>query len=377
MPDAKDAKVTPSSRRALPSHGVPSQGGLADGAQHLEIETGSIQSFHHPLFSCSADNASNVLRGLQAQSIHRSTTIPPPHPTPPTATAPTNPTAEQGAANTADTADTAEADGAGEAAGATIVLAVNGTRFDLDIPDPRMTYVLFLASGRSFLHFPRHPAPVCAPVHFGDIGQRTSPIDAHHTSANRRSARCARRLSEFLRANRFTGTKVGCGEGGCGACAVMISAIIPGGTTVEHRTVNACLRLLVACDGVAVTTPEGIRRPDGSLHPIQQRVVDYNGSTVTSTSFLCCIFPPALRNARACRMLIGACKPTLCPIRVFRPVRVLYSRHGDGNVRRQLRHHFTFLVHGVSPPFFLSFCFGSTPAHARRVTCLYLVPMRL
>src|SRR5436309_15511396 len=57
-------------------------------------------------------------------------------------------------------------------------------------------------------------------------------------------------LVEYLHSIGLTGTKVGCGQGGCGACTVMLShrdAVI--GAPV-HRAVNSCLRPLCAVDGM-------------------------------------------------------------------------------------------------------------------------------
>ncbi len=66
----------------------------------------------------------------------------------------------------------------------------------------------------------------------------------------------------------LTGSKLGCGEGGCGACTVMCSkySIAEG---VEHFAVNACLYPLCAVHGMAVTTVEGIGNTRDRLHPCQ------------------------------------------------------------------------------------------------------------
>ena len=53
----------------------------------------------------------------------------------------------------------------------------------------------------------------------------------------------------------MTGTKLGCGEGGCGACTVMVSSWE--GDSILHRAVNACLCPLYAVEGMHVVTVEG------------------------------------------------------------------------------------------------------------------------
>lgn len=53
-------------------------------------------------------------------------------------------------------------------------------------------------------------------------------------------------LLEFIRSRRgLKGTKLGCGEGGCGACTVVIQQQDPRGR-VECRAVNACLAPIVS-----------------------------------------------------------------------------------------------------------------------------------
>ena len=85
-------------------------------------------------------------------------------------------------------------------------------------------------------------------------------------------------LAEYLQENGFTGTKVGCGQGGCGACTVMISHRKPSDGTPVHKAVNACLRPLCGVDCLMVTTVEGIGNVHEELDPIQFCIAKYNGT---------------------------------------------------------------------------------------------------
>lgn len=59
----------------------------------------------------------------------------------------------------------------------------------------------------------------------------------------------ARRLVDVLRDDvELLGTKLACGEGACGACAVLL----------DGRPVNSCLLLAAAAEGHAIVTIEGL-----------------------------------------------------------------------------------------------------------------------
>ena len=64
----------------------------------------------------------------------------------------------------------------------------------------------------------------------------------------------------------LTGTHIGCEQGVCGACTVL----------VEGRPVRSCIMLGVQADGCEVITVEGITPPDG-LNPMQQAFKDHHG----------------------------------------------------------------------------------------------------
>ena len=72
-------------------------------------------------------------------------------------------------------------------------------------------------------------------------------------------------LADFLRgALGLGGVHLGCEHGVCGACTVI----------VDGKAVRSCLMLAVQADGAVVRTVEGLAAPDGTLHPVQQALLD-------------------------------------------------------------------------------------------------------
>ncbi|MGH7119995.1 MAG: (2Fe-2S)-binding protein [Acetobacteraceae bacterium] len=68
-------------------------------------------------------------------------------------------------------------------------------------------------------------------------------------------------LVELLREKLgLTGTHVGCDTSQCGACVVNLDGV----------SVKSCTMLALQAAGSAVTTIEGLAKPDGTLHPMQE-----------------------------------------------------------------------------------------------------------
>lgn len=92
-----------------------------------------------------------------------------------------------------------------------------------------------------------------------------------------RDAQPTQTILQHLREDlHCTGTKEGCAEGDCGACTVVIGSLEGG--ELQLKAVNSCIQFTPTLDGKALFTVEDLQQPDGSLHPVQQALVECHGS---------------------------------------------------------------------------------------------------
>ncbi|MTI09925.1 xanthine dehydrogenase small subunit [Curvivirga aplysinae] len=75
------------------------------------------------------------------------------------------------------------------------------------------------------------------------------------------------------------GTKEGCAEGDCGACTVVLAELGSDGS-LEYKALNACIQFMPMLHGKWLLTVEDLEalQADGSLHPVQQAIVDTSAS---------------------------------------------------------------------------------------------------
>lgn len=81
-------------------------------------------------------------------------------------------------------------------------------------------------------------------------------------------------LNEYIRHNSgFTGTKVSCAQGGCGACTVAVARP----SQPKPKSIASCITPLAAMHGAAIITVEGLSKDD-TPHPVAERLAKFNGT---------------------------------------------------------------------------------------------------
>ncbi|TVU39650.1 hypothetical protein EJB05_13081 [Eragrostis curvula] len=86
-------------------------------------------------------------------------------------------------------------------------------------------------------------------------------------------------LLEFIRTRTpFKGTKLGCGEDGCGACVVLVAKYNPRKDEVTEFSASSCLTLLYSINFCSVITTEGLGNTQDGFHAVQKRMSGFHAS---------------------------------------------------------------------------------------------------
>ena len=84
-------------------------------------------------------------------------------------------------------------------------------------------------------------------------------------------------LLNFVRTKlKKIGSKNCCSEGGCGACTIVLGELK--GSDISYTAVNSCISFLPTLSGKQLILVEDLISKDGSLHPVQEAMVNYHGS---------------------------------------------------------------------------------------------------
>ena len=109
-----------------------------------------------------------------------------------------------------------------------------------------------------------------------EVGDQPHQVAPSHTLAHT--------LRETL---GLTGTKIGCDQGACGSCTVLM----------DEYPILSCMTLTVECNGKRIITIEGLQdRQTGTLDPLQQAFID-------NTAFQCGFCTPGI--IMASKSLLG------------------------------------------------------------------------
>ena len=106
-------------------------------------------------------------------------------------------------------------------------------------------------------------------------------------------------LLNYIRTKlKKTGTKEGCAEGGCGACTIVLGELK--NNEINYKAINSCITFLTTLQGKQLILVEDLISKEGSLHPVQQAMVNYHGSQCgfCTPGFIMSLFSMFKKNSK-------------------------------------------------------------------------------
>uniref|UniRef100_A0A914DF20 FAD-binding PCMH-type domain-containing protein n=1 Tax=Acrobeloides nanus TaxID=290746 RepID=A0A914DF20_9BILA len=140
-------------------------------------------------------------------------------------------------------------------------------------------------------------------------------------------------LVSFLRSKGLTGAKVGCLEGVCGSCTVVIGKWNHNHKNAKYISANACLLPIFWLDLCFVITVEGIGNPE-KMHPVQERLSRGHGSQCgyCSPGFVMAMYALLRNNPYPEENEIRqALKGNLCRCTGYRPIIEAFNTFSSKN----------------------------------------------
>lgn len=134
-------------------------------------------------------------------------------------------------------------------------------------------------------------------------------------------------LSDHLRHGLFlTGTHVGCEQGVCGACTVL----------VDDVPVRSCLMLAVQAEGCRVRTVESLADGDGNLSGMQQSLLESHGLQCgfCTPGLLMSLLHAEEQQLTAQEVTEGILPGHLCRCTGYVGIRAAVERHWSGGRKR-------------------------------------------
>ena len=132
------------------------------------------------------------------------------------------------------------------------------------------------------------------------------------------------------------GTKIGCREGDCGACTIMVGELFD--DAVKYRTQTSCLMPLANANGKHIVTVEGINKENGELTEVQAAMVDESG---TQCGFCTVGFVMSLTNfcidetPKTVDSAISAIDGNICRCTGYKSIERAALRLCDAEMRRR------------------------------------------